>query len=256
MNTHTRITLLFLASFALGRSEDSRAPQPLEVEGAAAHLSAPSASAVAPGAVKTGTPGRADVIAPADVRRSDLRQASSGVVVYRTMMPDSGPSSFAVGLAPDLGLSYDPGRGGVNYIWRGPFADLGPTWKAKINEPAVIRGAMAYRESARYPLRLGSGAHEPGYAFKGYVLGPDSVEFHYMIDGILVREAIRGDGAGGIVRRFQADRPVEQWRYFIEPQSGVSVWSPQGRWDEQKKCVVGAGGVEFALHIQLVERAP
>src|SRR5688572_2556404 len=118
------------------------------------------------------------------------------VAVYRTMMPDCGPSSFAVALRSDLGFSFDPGRGGVNYVWQGEFVDLAPTWRAKINKPAEIKGAIVYRESARYPLRLGARTNEPKFEFKGYILLPDAVEFHYLLDDVFVREEIRATPHG------------------------------------------------------------
>ena len=42
----------------------------------------------------------------------DAQPVPGGVAVYRTMMPECGPSSFAVAFGRDLGFSFDPGRGG------------------------------------------------------------------------------------------------------------------------------------------------
>ena len=183
--------------------------------------------------------------------------AAGSVLVHRTMMPDSGPSSFAVALTPSLGFSYDPGRGGVNYVWQGEFVDLGPTWKAKINHPAEVRGTIVYRESVRFPLRLGDGNREPAYVFKGYVLLPDGVEFHYLLDGVPVREEIRATPDGrGLVRRFRVDTPVAAWSYALEPQPGVTVASAQGNWNEARTAVVGRGGREFTLEINLSPGQP
>jgi hypothetical protein len=173
---------------------------------------------------------------------------AAGLRVYRTMMPDSGPSSFAVGLGADFGLSYDPGRGGVNYIWRGEFADLGPTVRAKINNPAEIRGAIVYRESIRYPLRLNDREREPKFEFKGYSLLGDAVEFRYLLDGVLVREEIRASPDGrGVARRFRLSGPLERWWYLVEPQPGVEVSSAEGFWNEQRTSLSGSGGREFTI---------
>jgi hypothetical protein len=174
------------------------------------------------------------------------------VLVYRTMMPDCGPSSFAVALTPDLGFSFDPGRGGVNYVWQGEFVDLGPTWKAKINKPADLRGAIVYRESVRYPLRLGESNREPKFEFKGYALSPGAVEFHYIVDGVFVREEIRATPNGrGLVRRFQVSEPVAAWSYAVEAQPGATISSPLGGWNESRTALVAPRGREFYVQIDL-----
>jgi hypothetical protein len=183
--------------------------------------------------------------------------ATADVLVYRTMMPDCGPSSFAVALTPDLGFSFDPGRGGVNYIWQGEFVDLGPTWKAKINKPADLRGAIVYRENVRYPLRFGAAGREPTFEFKGYTLSPGAVEFHYLVDGVFVREEIRATPNGrGLVRRFQVSEPVAAWSYAVEPQTGATVSSPVGGWNEGRTALVAPRGREFSVQIDLKTAQP
>jgi hypothetical protein len=174
------------------------------------------------------------------------------VLVFRTMMPECGPSSFAVALGPDLGFSFDPGRGGVNYVWQGEFVDLAPTWKAKINQPAELRGAIAYRENVRFPLRFGASAAEPKFEFKGYTLLPGAVQFEYLIDGILVREEIRATpNRRGLVRRFETSAPVPAWSYVVEPQAGVKILSPGGAWNEARNAIVAPGDRAFFLEIEL-----
>jgi hypothetical protein len=179
------------------------------------------------------------------------------VLVYRTMLPDCGPSSFAVALGPNLGFTYDPGRGGVNYAWRGDFVDLAPTWKAKINSPAELRGTIVYRESARFPLRLTPAGGEPAYVFKGYVLLPDAVEFRYLLDGVPVREEIRATPDGrGILRRFRTDTPVAAWSYAVEPQPSARISSHRGAWNEARSALTAPGGHEFTLQIDFDASQP
>ncbi len=178
----------------------------------------------------------------------------SGVAVYRTMMPECGPSSFAVALGPQLGFSFDPGRGGVNYIWRGEFVDLEPTWRAKINKPADLRGEIVYRESGRYPLRLSRSQSEPKFEFKGYILLDDAVEFHYLLDGIFVREEIRATSNGlGLIRRFQMSEPVAGWSYAVEPQTMARVSSAEGNWNESRTALTGPSGRSFSIQIEMNE---
>lgn len=183
---------------------------------------------------------------------------TGAVIVHRTMLPDCGPSSFAVALGPDLGFTYDPGRGGINYAWRGAFVDLSPTWKAKINAPAEVRGAIAYRETVRFPLRLTRAGGEPRYVFKGYVLLPDAVQFLYLLDGMPVREEIRATPDGrGLVRRFQVDTAVEGWSYAVEPQPAARISSRDGAWNEARTALTAPGGRdEFTLQIDLAATPP
>ena len=179
------------------------------------------------------------------------------VLVHRTMMPDCGPSAFAVALGPKLGFSYDPGRGGINYAWQGEFVDLSPTWKAKINQPAELKGTIAYREHARFPLRLTRAGGEPKYVFKGYVLLPDAVEFHYLLDGVPVREEIRAAADGrGLVRHFRVDTAVEAWSYALEPQPTAKIASAGGAWNEARTALTAPGSREFSLQIELNARQP
>lgn len=179
------------------------------------------------------------------------------VHVHRTMLPDCGPSSFAVALGPNLGFSYDPGRGGINYAWQGEFVDLAPTWKAKINQPAEVKGTIAYRESVRFPLRLTRTGGEPKYVFKGYVLLPDAVEFHYLLDGVPVREEIRASADGhGLLRHFRVDTAVERWSYALEPQPTAKISSSAGAWNEARTALTAPGSREFSLQIDLSPRQP
>lgn len=177
---------------------------------------------------------------------------AADVLVHRTMLPDCGPSSFAVALGPNLGFAYDPGRGGVSYAWRGEFVDLAPTWKAKINSPAEIRGTVLYRESVRFPLRLAGAGGEPRYVFKGYVLLPDAVEFHYLLDGVPVREEIRATPDGrGLVRHFRTDTDAAAWSYAVEPQPTAKISGPGSAWNEARTAVTAPGGRTFTLRIDL-----
>ncbi len=120
--------------------------------------------------------------------------------VFRTFMPDAGPSAFGVVLAPDLALCYDPLRGGVNQSWRGTL-DLAPTLRAKINEPAAIAGTVFYAESILQPLRIDDPETVPERRFKGYRYTDGAVIFDYTLDGVAVSETIRTTSGGDGVER-------------------------------------------------------
>ena len=183
--------------------------------------------------------------------------SAENLQVFRTMMPDAGPSAFAVGLPGEIGFCYDPGRGGINYAWRGAFVDLAPTWKAKINEPAIVRGRIDYRETARWPLRFNGASGDPRYEFRGYVLLAAGIEFHYLLDGILVREEIRpADGGRAILRRFQLSEACSSWRLAVEAQEESRITSPEAQWNEPCYALTGTTTREFTVKIVLRATAP
>lgn len=122
--------------------------------------------------------------------------------VFRTFMPDSGPSAFAVELSPSLALCYDPLRGGVSQVWKGRI-DLSPTLRAKINEAAAVVGETFYLAEGTHSLRLGEPEAPPEHRFKGYRYEAGAVVFDFTLGGHPVSETLRADEGGrGLVREF------------------------------------------------------
>ena len=128
--------------------------------------------------------------------------------VFRTFMPDAGPSAFGVVLGPELALCYDPLRGGVNQAWLGKL-DLAPTGRAEINQPAAGHGGGFYREATLQPLRVGSAEKAPVRRFKGYRYEKEAVVFEFTLDGVLVRETLRAlVDEKGVVREWSVPSGV------------------------------------------------
>lgn len=149
------------------------------------------------------------------------------VQVFRTMMPDAGPSAFAVRFTEaGLAMCYDPVRGGVNYLWKGDF-DLQPTVTGKISKLAVVEGEPFYRETAWHPLRSSKSLDEPDYKFLGYSVKEGALEFNYAIDGeVKVRERITPIDGEGVRRDFlveNQDRTVRSLYLHLEPQELATV---------------------------------
>jgi len=170
--------------------------------------------------------------------------------VFRTFMPDSGPSAFGVVLGPELALCYDPLRGGVNQLWRGSL-DLSPTLRAKINQPAVIQGDVFYQETTLQPLRVGTADKAPVRRFKGYRYEKDAVVFEFTLDGVVVRETLRATAGGRGIERvwsvpegtalfFHADAQPDARVIF----SGADEVKP-GLWRHE-----GGKGKVFTMRIQ------
>jgi hypothetical protein len=141
--------------------------------------------------------------------------------VYRTFMPDAGPSAFAVELPPQLALCYDPSRGGVNSVWRGGI-DLEPTHQAKINAPAAVRGGVFYREIEASPWRLGTPEAVPERRLNGYRYEDGVVKFEFTLDGSKVVETLREDG-GGLVREFDLSAVAQAALFRVEEQPEAVV---------------------------------
>src|SRR5215211_4092301 len=86
-----------------------------------------------------------------------LTPLRADVQIERGFLPDSGPSSFAIGLPGGVNFCFDPVRGGVSYAWTGEFLDLTPMrpGTGKFIKPAKPLGSMVYREAGFAPLRRG-----------------------------------------------------------------------------------------------------
>lgn len=138
--------------------------------------------------------------------------------VFRTFMPGAGPSAFAVELSPKLALCYDPLRGGINQVWRGSI-DLEPTSRAKINEPAAIRGEVFYQETVEQPWRLKAGDAVPIRRFKGYRYVEDAVVFEFTLDGVAVRETLRASRDGSGLERTVEVEEGRTLHFQAEPQA-------------------------------------
>lgn len=122
--------------------------------------------------------------------------------VFRTFMPEAGPSAFAVEMSENVALCYDPLRGGINQLWSGSI-DLSPTLQAKINHPAKIVGSVFYTETLTHPLRLTDPDSAAEYRFKGYHYEKDAVVFEFTVRGLPVTETLRlSEDGRGLVREF------------------------------------------------------
>lgn len=170
--------------------------------------------------------------------------------VFRTFMPDAGPSAFGVMLGTELALCYDPLRGGVNQAWRGTL-DLTPTLRAKINQPAAVQGEVFYRETTLQPLRIGSSDKTPVRSLKGYRYEIGAVVFEFTLDGVLVRETLRAMADGkGVVREWSL--PAAAVLYFHADAQNAADVRISGA-DEVKPGLwrhEGGGGQTFSMTIQ------
>lgn len=175
------------------------------------------------------------------------------LMLARTVMPDAAPSSFAVSLPNGAGFCFDPVRGGISYAWQGGFVDLSPALPGvgKFIKPAKLPADAAYRETGPTPLRRGARERQPAVVFKGYRLLPEAVEFHYTVDGVMVREEVSARPAGaGLLRRFRIDPSDTDARWWYVPGATEGVVTSTGGRLEDGAFRFDAGVArEFTLEI-------
>ncbi len=148
--------------------------------------------------------------------------------VERGFFPDSRPNALVVGFSGGLSVCYDPVRGGLNYAWTG-YIDVSPIRPGlgKVIKAAEPLGRVVYRESGDAPIRLGDPRRSPEVRLRGYTLGPDRIEFSYLIDGVEVREEIRPrPGGDGLTRRFRYPVSAGPLWYVTATRDGASVIAP------------------------------
>lgn len=148
---------------------------------------------------------------------SALPESRGQIRVERIFMPNHAyPSSFAVGLPGGMNFCFDPVRGALSYAWIGDFLDPSPARNGigKFVDAAKLLGPVLYQESGNAPLRHGDVARAPVVRFSGYTLRADAIEFRYTVDGVGVREEIRG----------RVDRTALERQFRIEGGLAAKWW--------------------------------
>ncbi|MBI1792203.1 MAG: hypothetical protein HYR60_32165, partial [Acidobacteria bacterium] len=147
-----------------------------------------------------------------EARPEPVREA----MVVRWDMPEATPAAIAVGMPGKISYCFDAGECRLRYAWYGGFVDLSETLYRKTDEnrltpTARILGEMFYKGQG-FPFRVGAPDRVPAWRFKGYRIAGGYPEFHYLVDGIDVREHVVPAAAGvGITRRFtigQVDQEI------------------------------------------------
>jgi mono/diheme cytochrome c family protein len=147
---------------------------------------------------------------PDGFRVSDLEVTSEAkpvvgkeAVVVRWDMPEATPAAIAVGLPGGLSYCFDAGRSQLLYAWRGGFLDMTGTLLRKTDEKkftptAALVGTVFWRSTPEAGSRK----------FKGYRLIGGIPEFHYLVDGVEVREILEPVDGGIRRRRMTTGKPV------------------------------------------------
>jgi putative heme-binding domain-containing protein len=151
--------------------------------------------------------------------------------VFRTLVPESGPASLAIGLGDDLWLVFDPNRGGINYAWHGGL-DLSPTVAEKINQPASVEGTLFYRDAFPHPWQTADGAPAP-FRFRGYRFKGDAVVLRYDVAGEPIEERLSAArNSRGFERNFHRPNPRASLVLEGEPQTNANIGTGGGRYTD------------------------
>ncbi len=125
--------------------------------------------------------------------------------LYRLFMPDSNAASVAIMLPGDINLCWDAAACRPRYVWRGGGVDISAYWKGNGAGRVKLVGDKVWSAGAEHPLHFSKGK-DPAVAFKGYALVQGYPEFHYTIDGVLVKELLKeSDGGKGLIQSFTVD---------------------------------------------------
>src|SRR5690606_25544311 len=172
-------------------------------------------------------------------------------LVYRTILPDSRPSSIAVGYDNGLAFVFDPIRGGISYAWTGPFLDLEPTWTGKLIKPARVLGKVFFRDARDLPLRKGNPEIGSEFVFKGYDVGPERITFFYLLDGSPVEQTVtplKTEDKEALHIQFKVADPGESYWLLLSPQPQARITSPEA--EQIENCLKFQGKETYSVVIQ------
>jgi azurin len=166
--------------------------------------------------------------------------------LYRLFMPDSNPASVAIMLPGELNLCWDAANCRPRYLWRGAGVDISPYWKGNGSGRVKLMGEKIWTAGIQSPLRWSKSA-VPVIAFKGYALIQGYPEFHYTIDGVLVKELVKEhDGGKGLTSSFvvDSDKPLF---YVVDPAQNALFSSSVGAFVDGTLAVAAKQGRSFSV---------
>lgn len=169
--------------------------------------------------------------------------------INRTWMPNSYPSSVAVGFPSGLNYCFDPTRGALAYAWDGDYIDRWPTIAGKFPRDANVPGKVFYRAPEQNPFR--SGNTDPAkIAFKGYHVENNVPQFRYEVDGLAVTETVtpKEDGTG-LNRHFRVETSGQPFRYKPDDVERVTLQQGPAKWVEGQLQLPARSVIEFNVFL-------
>jgi uncharacterized cupredoxin-like copper-binding protein len=149
--------------------------------------------------------------------------------LYRTFVRDCGPAAIAVCLPSGQNYCWDAGACRLRYVWKGAFLDPMPHWAANGDAFSEVKGRIYYRTQPGVPLHVGNKDKTPAVKFLGYRLVQKFPEFHYLVDGVDVRELTKPLHHGsGIESTFTVAAKDQPLLYTFNPNGGATVASSAG----------------------------
>ncbi len=166
--------------------------------------------------------------------------------LYRLFMPDSNPASVVIMLPGELNLCWDAANCRPRYLWRGAGVDISPYWKGNGSGRVKLLGEKIWTAGIQSPLRWSKSA-VPVIAFKGYALIQGYPEFHYTIDGVLMKELVKEhDGGKGLTSSFaiDSDKPLF---YVVDASQNALFSSSVGAFVDGTLAVAVKQGRSFSV---------
>ncbi len=149
--------------------------------------------------------------------------------LYRSFLRDCGPAAIAVTLPGGQNYCWDAGACRLRYVWSGAFLDPAPHWASNGDAFAEVKGRIYYRAQSGFPLHFGNKDKVPVVKFLGYRLIQRFPEFHYLVDGIDVRELTKPPHHGsGIDTTFVIGPTEQSVLYTFDPAGGATVTASAG----------------------------
>lgn len=142
-----------------------------------------------------------------------LKQATTHTT-HRSFMrlPDEEVVTHAisVGSPENLHYTYDLKSGTVVQAWRGKFLDATPMWDNRGNGTAIPMGSVL--QLSKPEPTLTSSTAEAAFTPKGYLMDTeDRPTFRYLMDGVMVNDAIRvEEGGKGLRREISLEQPSDK----------------------------------------------
>ena len=128
--------------------------------------------------------------------------------VMRTILPNLGPRSIALGFPGGLSVALDLGTPRLGYVWLGSYLDMGRKWTGRGNGPSTLIGERLLHGPLGSMFRRGNVLSNA--RLLGYERAPQSIEFRFRIDdredAKLSLRAVRSSAGVGLELSLTSER--------------------------------------------------
>jgi uncharacterized cupredoxin-like copper-binding protein len=191
------------------------------------------------------------IIRDAELQKTIAKVAVERPTFARLFLPDAGPAAIAVALPGAQNFCWDAGNCRLRYAWSGGFVDPTMLFNSNGSKLAKILGDVYWRSGGDENTCGMKFGDRPTAAvdFKGYRVIDGLPEFHYHVDGVVVKEHITATEGGKLAWRFNVEGAPGDVRVFAPAADGVSIAADAGARDGDFWRVPQAEADQFTLQI-------